>query len=283
MEENRPFCALMARGGASFMLHLSLRPFRAARLCGAVTLLSTAPAAAQPIDPQSFGAAQAVFDSAQKLMEDRRYGEACPKLEEVVRLVPSGVGAKVQLARCYEEAGRLASAWAAYLMAENAASVAGQAPRARAAGERAAALRPRLSTLAIVVPDALRALAGLGVKRNGNVVAEAEWGVAVPLDGGTYTITATAPARMPWKGEEQLNSEGARPRSPSRESSKLRPKRLRLPHRSRRGASPCPRPRRRPQRRRLSRQPRRSRRWRPEEACPRGPGPSAAQGSCSRA
>jgi hypothetical protein len=179
-----------------------------ASLC-AVTLLSTTRAVAQPVDPQSFGVAQAIFDSAQELMVARQYGAACPKLEEVVRLVPSGVGAKMLLATCYEEAGRLASAWAAYLVAENAASVAGQVPRAKAAGERAAALQRRLSTLAIVVPDALRAVAGLDVKRNGNVVAEAEWGVAVPLDGGTYTVTATAPARTLWKGEAQLSNEGS--------------------------------------------------------------------------
>jgi hypothetical protein len=85
--------------------------------------------------------------------------------------------------------GRLASAWAAYLVAENAARSAGQADRARAAADRAraaadraAALKPRLSTLVIAVPEALRGVAGLEVKRDGAVVTQAQWGVAVPVD-----------------------------------------------------------------------------------------------------
>src|SRR5690242_15851378 len=101
-------------------------PLLHAAACSAAVIALGAPASAQTVDPQALGAAQAIFDSAQALMASHNYAEACPKLEEVVRLVPSGVGAKVQLAKCYDEAGRLASAWAAYLVAENAASTAGQ-------------------------------------------------------------------------------------------------------------------------------------------------------------
>src|SRR4051794_13843510 len=85
----------------------------------AAALLAGGIASAQQVDPQALGAAQAVFDSAQGLMAAREYAAACPKLEEVVRLVPAGVGAKLQLAKCYDEAGRVASAWAAYVVAEN--------------------------------------------------------------------------------------------------------------------------------------------------------------------
>jgi tetratricopeptide (TPR) repeat protein len=172
-------------------------------------LLAGPTAAAQQVDPQSLGAAQAVFDSAQSLMASRRYDEACPKFEEVVRLVPAGVGAKMQLAKCYDEAGRLASAWAAYLVAENAARTAGQADRAKTAAERAAALKPRLSTLVIAVPEALRGVAGLEIKRDGAVVSQAQWGVAVPVDRGAHAITAAAPKKKPWQGSVDVKSEAS--------------------------------------------------------------------------
>jgi hypothetical protein len=164
-------------------------------------------ATAQQVDPQALGPAQAIFDSAEQLMAAHRYEDACPRLEEVVRLVPVGVGARMTLARCYEQAGRLASAWAAYLVAANAATVAGQADRARTATERAAALKPRLSALVISVPERLRDLEGLEIKRDGKVLSHTEWGLAVPLDAGTYAITATAPARKPWQAAAEVKGD----------------------------------------------------------------------------
>ena len=172
-------------------------------------LLAAAPAGAQPVDAQALGEAQALFDSAEKLMAADRFDEACPKLEEVVRLVPSGVGAKMALARCYEEGGRLASAWGAYLVAENAAITAGQADRAKTAADRAAELKPRLSTLAIAAPPGLRGVAGLEVKRDGKTVRQAEWGVAVPVDAGAHAITATAPGKKPWQSTAEVKGEAS--------------------------------------------------------------------------
>lgn len=187
---------------------------RRARACAISGLLAAAlsagpPAHAQTVDAQALGAAQAVFERAQQLMAAHDYAGACPKLEEVVRLVPSGVGAKMTLAKCYDEAGRLASAWAAYLVAENAASNAGQADRATAASERAAALKPRLSTLLITVPEGLRGVAELEVKRDGAVVSQPQWGIAVPVDGGAHTITATARQKKPWQGSVDVKGEAS--------------------------------------------------------------------------
>ena len=170
-------------------------------------LSAAAPAGAQQVDPQALGAAQAIFESAEQLMAADRFDEACPKLEEVVRLVPAGVGAKMTLARCYEGAGRLASAWAAYLIAGNAAMAAGQADRAKTAAERAAALKPRLSTLTISVPESLRALPGLAVQRGGKGLSQAEWGLAVPIDPGTHAVEVSAAGKKPWRGSAEVKAE----------------------------------------------------------------------------
>jgi hypothetical protein len=172
-------------------------------------IFAAAPAGAQSGELEALSSAQAIFDSAEQLVADQRYEEACPKLEEVVRLVPSGVGAKMKLARCYEAAGRLASAWAAYVLTGNAASAAGQIERAKIASQRAAALKPRLSTLAIVVPPALSALPGLEIKRDGRALRRAEWSVAVAVDPGPHAVEVTAANKDPWRASEDVKGEAS--------------------------------------------------------------------------
>jgi hypothetical protein len=159
------------------------------------------------VDPQALGSAQALFDSAEELRSARRYDEACPKLEEVVRLVPSGGGAKMALARCYEEAGRLASAWATYVLAANAAKASGQADRAKSAGDRAVALKPRLSALTIAAPPALGELPGVEIKRDGKLLAQVEWGVPVSVDAGAHVITVSAPGKKPMRVALEVKGE----------------------------------------------------------------------------
>jgi thioredoxin-like negative regulator of GroEL len=84
-------------------------------------------------------AAQALYDKAVEQMAAKSFAEACPKLEEVTRLMPEGLGAKLTLAECYEGQGKLASAWLQYALVEAAAGRADQGERQRLAGERAAA------------------------------------------------------------------------------------------------------------------------------------------------
>lgn len=153
---------------------------------------------AQTISPEKVQRGQELYDAAIALMEQSKFSEACPKLEEVVRLVPDGVGAKIELARCYENDGRLASAWRAYKIAEASAAQAGQAERNKKAAERAKAIEPILSSLLIIVPDSLRSLPGFEITRNGTKVDPMDWGTAIPVDGGTYRLEATANGKQRW-------------------------------------------------------------------------------------
>src|SRR5262245_11475086 len=124
-------------------------------------LLSAGVARAQEDDPATRARAQALFDQALAEMTRKSFASACPKLEEVVRLQPRGPGARIQLGKCYEGLGRLASAWAMYTKAEAVAVEVHNDARHKEAQEHAQKVRPRLATLTIVVPDVVRATPGI--------------------------------------------------------------------------------------------------------------------------
>ena len=151
-----------------------------------------------PGDAASITAAQALYEAATKAMDAKDYASACPKLEEAVRLVPSGVGARLTLGECYEAAGKLASAYASFELAETMAAGAKQGERQEKAHDRAKALKPRLATLTIAVADDVRAESGLEVRRDGVLAGAAQWGIASPVDRGTHVVVAAAPGKSKW-------------------------------------------------------------------------------------
>ncbi len=153
----------------------------------------------------SGSAAQALFEQARSLMAKGRAAEACPKLEESQRLDPA-IGTMLNLARCYELVGRLASSWNAYLEAASAAHGAGNAAREREARHRAEALRPKLSSIVIEVAPETQKLAGLQITRDGELVGQPQWGVPIPADAGEHTIVASAPARNEWRTVLMVNT-----------------------------------------------------------------------------
>jgi serine/threonine-protein kinase len=164
---------------------------------GAVVLTSGA-AGAQTIAPADSAAAEALFQEGKKLLRERSFERACTKFAESFRL-ESKTGALLALARCHEEEGKWASAWAEYSMVVSRAAREGRPDRAKGAAERAARLEPRLSTLTIKVPSAVREIAGLEVRRDGDVVDQGSFDVAIPIDGGEHTVEASAPGRAAWQ------------------------------------------------------------------------------------
>jgi hypothetical protein len=182
-----------------------LAPLVAALWCGALPCR----AEAAPSAPQRPAAeAQALYDRAVVSMEAHDYASACPALEEVVRLVPDGIGAKLTLAECYEGWGRLASAWTMYSLAEAGARNGKQRQRAEAARRLAGALEPKLARLTIEVPGELRKLPGLTVERDGVVVGEVQWGVPLPVDRGEHRVAASAPGRPRWEKQVVVAADG---------------------------------------------------------------------------
>ncbi|XYH92617.1 hypothetical protein ACMHYB_32665 [Sorangium sp. So ce1128] len=151
-------------------------------------------------------AAQALFDAARQLMAQGKYADACPKLEESQRLDP-GIGTQFNLAACYEQLGRTASAWSTFLEVAGAAKAAGQLEREKVARQRATALEPKLIRLTITAPA--DAPGDLQVKRDGALVGRAQWGTPVPVDPGKHTIEASAAGRAPFARTVDLTRAGA--------------------------------------------------------------------------
>jgi hypothetical protein len=188
------------------MQRLHAPPHR--RLLGSAAILALlasthlAPAAPSLADKAT---AQALFEDGLQLMGKERYAEACPKLEESERLDPA-LGTRYRLAECEEATGRLASAWAGFLEVADLAHEAGQSERETLARARAAAVEPKLSRVEVDVtrPDT----PGLKIQSGKKTVGRGQWGSAVPVDPGSYTIQATAPGRQPWSGSVEVSGDG---------------------------------------------------------------------------
>ncbi len=172
-----------------------------------VVALGLPSTAAQAQSGNDSAAAQALFDQAKQLLTDGHAAEACPKFEESQRLDPRS-GTLINLASCYEQTGRLASAWTKYIEAATAAKAAGNSDRETGAREHAAALAPRLSKITITVAPALKSVAGIEITRDGVVVREPEWDLALPCDTGEHEITAIAPGHSPFKTKVTVAGEG---------------------------------------------------------------------------
>jgi hypothetical protein len=158
-------------------------------------LLGSTHAAAEVSSAQR-ATAEALFQQAAQLMDQKRFGEACEKFAASQEL-DAGLGTMLYLADCYEQAGRTASAWALFREAADAARRAEQPDREHIAGERAASLEARLSKLELRVPAARR-VPGLEVRLNDAAVPSASWNVPVPVDPGSAHLEARAPGKKPW-------------------------------------------------------------------------------------
>jgi len=172
------------------MKHLVLFP---------IIALSLAPGVAFAADPPTNDAnpasAGGLFYAARTLMHEGRFAEACPKLEESVRLDP-GLGTQFNLADCHEHIGKVTTAWAEFLEVAAMAKASNQPGRESLARKRAAVLEPRLPKLVV---DASGATAGLEGKRDGVVIGSAAWGTPIPVDAGVHRVVANAPGKQTWE------------------------------------------------------------------------------------
>lgn len=176
----------------------------------ALVLATSFAASAQPAATPSAGSDRALatelFKQGRALMTEKKYDEACPKLEESQRLDPGG-GTLLNLALCHEAAGRTATAWSELAEAAAIAQRDGRKDREKLALKHAAALEPKLMRLVIEVPTEA-ALPELSILRNGAGVAKAAWGAAMPLDPGEYEVEASAPGFVTWRTKVQMTTEG---------------------------------------------------------------------------
>lgn len=165
----------------------------AALSLGAVVSISRS---ARAGDLQEQQLAQALFDDGRRLMDKKRYDEACPKLAESQRLDPGG-GTLLNLAICHEKQGKLATAKLDYEEALAVATRDGRKDRQVIARDRLAASEATIPRITVLVGSAADT-AGLEVKLDGLVLRRAAWGVATQVDPGAHVVEANAPGRSPW-------------------------------------------------------------------------------------
>jgi hypothetical protein len=173
-------------------------------LAVALVLVSSSAALAQPAGAQ----AETLFRQGRDLMAPGKLPEACSAFAESQRLEPA-VTTLLNLAGCREKAGQIATAWGVFLDAERQTRDATKAADKQlhdVAKKRAAALETRISKLEIDVPDASK-LDHLEIKRGDDPVDSGAWNRALPVDGGTYTITASAQGFEPWSTQITIAGE----------------------------------------------------------------------------
>jgi tetratricopeptide (TPR) repeat protein len=156
-------------------------------------LLLAAPAARAQSTPSDPVAAQALFKSARELVDAGNYAAACPKFEASLALQASA-STMLNIAKCHEHAGRIASAWDDYNRALTLNLETKGADRRKGLEDLAKkgvdALTPRLPKLRIVVSTPAN---GLKVVRDGKEIPAAALGDALPADPGPHDLQVSAP------------------------------------------------------------------------------------------
>ncbi len=153
------------------------------------------PVGAQPAS----GQAEALFREGRALLAAGKVAEACAAFDASDH-IDHVASTLLNRAECHQRLGQLATAWALFVDARRETSDTTD-PKTqsfhRSASEHADLLEHRLSSLAIVVPLENR-VAGLEVVRGTEVVDVVVWNHALPIDGGTYTISARVPGHETW-------------------------------------------------------------------------------------
>jgi hypothetical protein len=162
-----------------------------------VTLLLAASAHAQE------GAdSERLYKEGWRLYQAKQYAEACPLLERSQAAAPT-LRTRGALALCYEEIGRLASAYRTWKALADQAKEAGavEQPRMKRALQKVEQLSPRVAR---VVFQVVESPPNVQVLLDGQPLAASELGAALPVDPGSHAIDAKAPDRVDWHGNFDL-------------------------------------------------------------------------------
>lgn len=174
---------------------LSSRSAGGPRAVAAGLLLFTSSLTAAGRASDNAAAADALFQAARLLVEEKKFAEACPKFEASYRLEKT-FGTLMNMADCHENIGKIATAWAEWGEAAERAAKEGD-KRETYVRQRRAALTERLPKLQINVT---RPRAGLSVSRDGVTVDEAAYGLPLPVDVGAHRVVVR-------RGEQVLKEE----------------------------------------------------------------------------
>src|SRR5688500_10907477 len=142
----------------------------------AAIMLAAAPAIAET-------KADALFKKGKKQLADKKYAEACATFEKVDKLEPA-IGAKLNVAKCFEEWGKLAIAYRWYVEAEKQAKDTND-KRADKIKELVETLDADVPRLTILLPQGIDAT-DVAVTLDGKPVEI--FGAELRVDPGRHSI-----------------------------------------------------------------------------------------------
>jgi len=136
--------------------------------------------------PASADKADKLFKKGKKLLAEKKYADACEAFTQVDKIDP-GIGAKLNVARCFEEWGKLAIAYRWYTDAEKMA-VASKDDRAAKIKELAEELDGNVPRVTIKVPDGADPDVLATLTMDGKPVALDTLGIEQRVDPGPHRI-----------------------------------------------------------------------------------------------
>lgn len=151
---------------------------------------------------ENVAVAKVLFDDGQKLMDEKKYPEACAKFTASATKLPK-VGTLLNLADCYEKNNQSASAWATYNDAIALGRKQGRPEFEEFAKKKTDELQPKLVRLTIAVTPDVR-VPGMKIQRDNAMLDEGEWSTDVPVDPGKHVIVVTAPKKNNWTTEAEV-------------------------------------------------------------------------------
>ncbi len=176
------------------------------RTCAAALLALALTAAASSAGAQdNAAAAQARFEEGLTLLRAGRFADACPKLEESLRLEVAS-GTKYRLAECYEGLGRLAAALRLYREVIDETRGANRPDREQQVRAKIEKVEPRVPRVTIVVAPELASLPEFRLEQDGVAVAP---GAPIEVDPGERTFRASARGHRPWSTKVVATEGGA--------------------------------------------------------------------------
>lgn len=170
----------------------------------ALVLLHAVPSTAQ-VSSADAAVAQSLFDEGRKLLVEKKFAEACPRLERSYKLDPAP-GTLLNLAVCHEAVGKVASAWNEFRDSIAIARREQRDDREKFAREHADALKARLSTLTVRQAQGVQEQ-GLEWKLDGAKVGTEALGISLPVDPGKHVVEAVAPGKKPWTTDVEIKGD----------------------------------------------------------------------------
>jgi hypothetical protein len=162
-----------------------MRRLTAALVTGLALALAS-PAYGQTADPEK------LFAEGTSLMEQGKYDEALPKLQNAQKIDP-GIGTLFNIAVCQQKLGRLGSAYRGYRDVMKLAGASGKKAREEAARAKLDEVKSAAPAFAIVSAEK----ADVTVRVDGESIAKDDW-TYYPVDPGSHRVDAVAPEKKPW-------------------------------------------------------------------------------------